>query len=96
MNHVLSCVKKEKERTAAFQALGLLSVAVRSEFKVYLPRVLDIIRAALPLRTSPISKHLYYYFIFHPIWLRRKDAPFQFLWSLILFSASLTSKLYNE
>ncbi|KFO31595.1 Serine/threonine-protein kinase mTOR [Fukomys damarensis] len=48
MNHVLSCVKKEKERTAAFQALGLLSVAVRSEFKVYLPRVLDIIRAALP------------------------------------------------
>uniref|UniRef100_A0A5F8HCW1 Serine/threonine-protein kinase mTOR n=1 Tax=Monodelphis domestica TaxID=13616 RepID=A0A5F8HCW1_MONDO len=48
MNHVLSCVKKEKERTAAFQALGLLSVAVRSEFKVYLPRVLEIIRAALP------------------------------------------------
>lgn len=48
MNHVLSCVKKEKERTAAFQALGLLSVAVRSEFKIYLPRVLDIIRAALP------------------------------------------------
>ncbi|KAK2504284.1 hypothetical protein MC885_005935, partial [Smutsia gigantea] len=48
MNHVLSCVKKEKERTAAFQALGLLSVAVRSEFRVYLPRVLDIIRAALP------------------------------------------------
>ncbi|XP_033015388.1 serine/threonine-protein kinase mTOR isoform X1 [Lacerta agilis] len=48
MNHVLSCVKKEKERTAAFQALGLLSVAVRSEFQVYLPKVLEIIKAALP------------------------------------------------
>ncbi|KAJ6656782.1 hypothetical protein lerEdw1_003113 [Lerista edwardsae] len=50
MNHVLSCVKKEKERTAAFQALGLLSVAVRSEFQVYLPKVLEIIKAALPLK----------------------------------------------
>lgn len=48
MNHVLSCVKKEKERTAAFQALGLLSVAVRSEFQAYLPKVLEIIKAALP------------------------------------------------
>lgn len=74
MNHVLSCVKKEKERTAAFQALGLLSVAVRSEFKVYLPRVLDIIRAALPQRTSPISKHLCYDFTFRFIWLERRDA----------------------
>lgn len=50
MNHVLSCVKKEKERTAAFQALGLLSVAVRAEFQVYLPKVLEIIKAALPLK----------------------------------------------
>uniref|UniRef100_A0A8C8SCE8 Serine/threonine-protein kinase TOR n=1 Tax=Pelusios castaneus TaxID=367368 RepID=A0A8C8SCE8_9SAUR len=48
MNHILSCVKKEKERTAAFQALGLLSVAVRSEFQAYLPKVLEIIKAALP------------------------------------------------
>ncbi|XP_029141485.1 serine/threonine-protein kinase mTOR [Protobothrops mucrosquamatus] len=50
MSHVLSCVKKEKERTAAFQALGLLSVAVRSEFQVYLPKVLEIIKGALPLK----------------------------------------------
>ncbi|EMP41525.1 Serine/threonine-protein kinase mTOR [Chelonia mydas] len=48
MNHILSCVKKEKERTAAFQALGLLSVAVRSEFQAYLSKVLEIIKAALP------------------------------------------------
>uniref|UniRef100_A0A8C5WSQ4 Serine/threonine-protein kinase TOR n=1 Tax=Laticauda laticaudata TaxID=8630 RepID=A0A8C5WSQ4_LATLA len=50
VGHVLSCVKKEKERTAAFQALGLLSVAVRSEFQVYLPKVLEIIKGALPLK----------------------------------------------
>ncbi|KAG8142390.1 hypothetical protein E2320_006314 [Naja naja] len=57
MSHVLSCVKKEKERTAAFQALGLLSVAVRSEFQVYLPKVLEIIKGALPLKDFTHKAH---------------------------------------
>jgi FKBP12-rapamycin complex-associated protein len=48
MGYLLGCLKKEKERTAAFQALGLLVVAVRVEIQPYLSRVLEIIKAALP------------------------------------------------
>ncbi|XP_040292611.1 serine/threonine-protein kinase mTOR-like [Bufo bufo] len=48
MSHLLSCVGREKERTAAFQALGLFSVAVRSEIPAYLPQILEHVRAALP------------------------------------------------
>uniref|UniRef100_A0A6I8SE13 Serine/threonine-protein kinase TOR n=1 Tax=Xenopus tropicalis TaxID=8364 RepID=A0A6I8SE13_XENTR len=48
MSHLLSCVRKEKERTVAFQALGLISVAVRSEIRLYLPKILEHVKAALP------------------------------------------------
>lgn len=48
MGHLLGCLKKEKERTAAFQALGLLVVAVRAEIQPYLTKILEIIKAALP------------------------------------------------
>uniref|UniRef100_A0A674NNJ5 Serine/threonine-protein kinase TOR n=1 Tax=Takifugu rubripes TaxID=31033 RepID=A0A674NNJ5_TAKRU len=48
MGYLLGCLKKEKERTAAFQALGLLVVAVRAEIQPYLLKVLEIIKAALP------------------------------------------------
>ncbi|XP_056399106.1 serine/threonine-protein kinase mTOR isoform X3 [Hyla sarda] len=48
MNHLLSCVRKEKERTVAFQALGLISVAVRLEICPYLPKILEHVKSALP------------------------------------------------
>ncbi|XP_075695475.1 serine/threonine-protein kinase mTOR isoform X1 [Rhinoderma darwinii] len=48
MSHLLSCVRKEKERTVAFQALGLISVAVRSEIRCYLPKILEHVKSALP------------------------------------------------
>jgi len=48
MGYLLGCLKKEKERTAAFQALGLLVVAVRTEIQPYLSKILEIIKAALP------------------------------------------------
>ncbi|MGH0147040.1 UNVERIFIED_CONTAM: hypothetical protein FKN15_060860, partial [Acipenser sinensis] len=48
MGHLLGSLKKEKERMAAFQALGLLVVAVKTEIQPFLTRVLEIIKAALP------------------------------------------------
>ncbi len=50
MGHLLGCLKKEKERTTAYQALGLLVVAVRAEIQPYLSKILEIIKAALPLK----------------------------------------------
>ncbi|XP_040182261.1 serine/threonine-protein kinase mTOR isoform X3 [Rana temporaria] len=48
MTHLLSCVRKEKERTLCFLALGLISVAVRSEIRCYLPKILEHVKTALP------------------------------------------------
>ncbi|XP_069466036.1 serine/threonine-protein kinase mTOR isoform X2 [Ambystoma mexicanum] len=48
MSHLLSCVKREKERPVAFQAIGLLSVAVRTEVSSYLSKILENIKTALP------------------------------------------------
>lgn len=62
MGYLLGCLKKEKERTAAFQALGLLVVAVRTEIQPYLLKILEIIKAALPPKDfahkSVISNYL--------------------------------------
>ncbi|KAM8927600.1 serine/threonine-protein kinase mTOR [Pelodytes ibericus] len=48
MNHLLSCVRKEKERTVAFMALGLISVAVRAEIRPYFSKILEHVKTALP------------------------------------------------
>ncbi|KAM4652055.1 serine/threonine-protein kinase mTOR [Discoglossus pictus] len=48
MSHLLSCVRKEKERTVTFLALGLIAVAVRSEIRIYLPKILEHVKSALP------------------------------------------------
>uniref|UniRef100_UPI00358FB62C serine/threonine-protein kinase mTOR-like n=1 Tax=Myxine glutinosa TaxID=7769 RepID=UPI00358FB62C len=50
MAYVLSCLRRERERPLAFQAAGLLAVAVKTEVLPYLSRLLDIIRAALPAK----------------------------------------------
>lgn len=44
----MGCLKKEKERAAAFQALGLLVVAVRVEINPFLQKILEILKGALP------------------------------------------------
>lgn len=48
VNHLMGCLKKEKERAAAFQALGLLVVAVRVEINPFLQKILEILKGALP------------------------------------------------
>lgn len=61
MGHLLGSLKKEKERTQAFQALGLLVVAVRTEIQPYLAKILEIIKAALPPKDfahKSVIKHM--------------------------------------
>lgn len=66
MGYLLGCLKKEKERTAAFQAMGLLVVAVRTEIQPYLMKILEIIKAALPPKDfahkSVIGNNFFFFF----------------------------------
>ncbi|XP_078741728.1 serine/threonine-protein kinase mTOR-like [Lampetra fluviatilis] len=50
MGHLLSSLKRERERGAAFQATGLLAVSVKMEIQPYLPRIIEHLRQALPTK----------------------------------------------
>lgn len=56
MLYLLSCLKRERERSAAFQAIGLLAVSVQQDIAPHLPRLMEVIRASLPSRELPTKK----------------------------------------
>jgi len=55
MTHLLSSLKRERERALAFQAIGLLAVSVELERDLnrHLRRIMDVIKTALPSRDIP-------------------------------------------
>jgi hypothetical protein len=52
VQHLRGCLRKDKERFSAFNAIGLIAVAVKEDIKPYLPSILDDIRSALPSKVS--------------------------------------------
>ncbi|XP_013416422.1 serine/threonine-protein kinase mTOR-like [Lingula anatina] len=50
MSYLLGCLKNQRERSAAFQAIGLIAVSVKSEIKRHLPKLMDVIRQSLPAK----------------------------------------------
>ena len=44
---------KERERSSAFQAVGLLAVAVKLEISPHLPKILEFVRQSLPHKELP-------------------------------------------
>ncbi|KAL5013846.1 hypothetical protein ScPMuIL_008116 [Solemya velum] len=58
LNFLLATLKSPKERTTAFQALGLLAVSVSQESILRnLARIMEVIRASLPPKDLPAKKH---------------------------------------
>ena len=53
LSHLLNCLKRERERPAAFQAIGLIAVSVQADINRDLPRIMDVIRASLPSKELP-------------------------------------------
>ena len=51
--YLLGCLKRDKERSAAFQAIGLIAVAVQTDINHHLPRIMEVIRASLPSKDIP-------------------------------------------
>ena len=52
MSHLLASLKREREKSLAFQAIGLLAVSVELEkdLKRHLPKIMEVIRTALPAK----------------------------------------------
>ncbi|RDD40512.1 Serine/threonine-protein kinase mTOR [Trichoplax sp. H2] len=57
INHLLSCLRKDKERSSAFLALGLLAVAVKKDIKPYITKIFENIKAALPPKEVGHKRH---------------------------------------
>ncbi|XP_071805479.1 serine/threonine-protein kinase mTOR-like isoform X2 [Asterias amurensis] len=57
VQHLLSSLRRERERSSAFQAVGLLSVAVKHEIMPHLPNILAIVKSALPHKDYHNKKH---------------------------------------
>ncbi|GFS99131.1 hypothetical protein TNCV_822521 [Trichonephila clavipes] len=54
MSYLLGCLKRDRERYNAFNAVGLLAVAVKLDIKLYIPKIMDVIRASLPSKDATI------------------------------------------
>ncbi|GFN76929.1 mechanistic target of rapamycin (serine/threonine kinase) [Plakobranchus ocellatus] len=57
INFLLSILKRERERSQAFLALGFLAIAVQGEIISYMSRIMDIIRSSLPSRDGSTKKN---------------------------------------
>lgn len=60
MHYLLSCIRsREKDRNMAFTTLGLLAAAIEDDIKIYIPRTMDVIKQALPVRDSQSKKRMW-------------------------------------
>ncbi|XP_026321572.1 serine/threonine-protein kinase mTOR [Hyposmocoma kahamanoa] len=60
MSYLLSCIRsREKDRNMAFITLGLLAAAIENDIKIYIPRTMDVIKQALPVRDSQSKKRMW-------------------------------------
>ncbi|KAI5638457.1 FAT domain-containing protein [Phthorimaea operculella] len=50
---------REKDKNMAFTTLGLLAAAVENDIKPYIPRIMDVIKQALPVRDSQTKKRVW-------------------------------------
>ncbi|XP_054720357.1 serine/threonine-protein kinase mTOR-like [Uloborus diversus] len=56
MAYLLVCLRRDRERYNAFNAVGLLAVAVKMEIKNYIPKIMEVIRSSLPSKDMTIRK----------------------------------------
>lgn len=59
VNYLLATLRgRDKDRNMAFTTIGLIAIAVEKEIKPYLPRIMDIIKIALPSNDTPSKKRV--------------------------------------
>jgi len=51
MQHLLICLRsRDKDHALAFTTIGLIAVAVETEINPYLPKIMEVIKLALPAK----------------------------------------------
>lgn len=59
LNYLLSTLRgREKDRNAAFITIGLIAVAIDDEIKPYVPKIMEMVKLALPNRETPNKKRV--------------------------------------
>ncbi|CAK8674525.1 unnamed protein product [Clavelina lepadiformis] len=56
MNFLFTCLKKEKDRSTAFYAIGLMSVVVKTAINLYTPKIFEFIKQYLPPKEPNAKK----------------------------------------
>ncbi|CAH1772250.1 unnamed protein product [Owenia fusiformis] len=57
MAYLLGCLKRERERSVAFQAIGLIAVSVHTDINRHLPKIMEVIKVSLPAKDMPTKRH---------------------------------------
>ncbi|XP_050347704.1 serine/threonine-protein kinase mTOR [Nymphalis io] len=57
MHYLITSIKsREKDRNMAFTTLGLMAAAIEGDIKTFIPRIMDVIKQALPNTRDTLSK----------------------------------------
>lgn len=60
MQYLLSLLRgREKDRNMAFTTLGLIAAAIEDDIKNYIPRIMDVVKLALPTRDTPSRRRVW-------------------------------------
>lgn len=49
---------REKDRSVAFTTIGLIAVAVQDDIKIFLPKIMEVIRVSLPAKVQNCQKYV--------------------------------------
>lgn len=61
MQHLLACLRsRDKDRALAFTTIGLIAVAVEKKINPYLPKVSEVVKAALPAKVRKAASLVWY------------------------------------
>lgn len=60
MHYLITSIKsREKDRNMAFTTLGLMAAAIECDIKAFLPRIMEVIKQALPVRDNQSKKRIW-------------------------------------
>ncbi|XP_041981966.1 serine/threonine-protein kinase mTOR [Aricia agestis] len=60
MHYLLTSIRsREKDRNMAFTTLGLMAAAIEGDIRNYIPRIMDVIKQALPVRDAQVKRRIW-------------------------------------
>ncbi|XP_063829680.1 serine/threonine-protein kinase mTOR [Ostrinia nubilalis] len=60
MHYLLASLRgREKDKNMAFTTLGLLAAALENDIHIYIPRIMDVIKQALPVRDTQSKRRMF-------------------------------------